>query len=207
MKIRFESTIDDLVAFNRFHCAHSPTWQWQIRRLTLLLPLIMLMIFFIIILAVSATDEPLDRTAWIGILCIAATFLTVSIGWGFFIRWYMYWSLVRNTRKLLAEGSNRILVGWREMTLADGRLIVDTELVTSSLDLRAVQKIVRNDEYTFVYISSTTAYMIPMNLYPEDEYRRFVARLREAWKDRGAPNARDAELPGPREVDERITRG
>ena len=48
---------------------------------------------------------------------------------------------------------------------------------------RAIEKIVGDGNYTFVYIASVSAYMIPMNRYPEDEYGEFVAELREAWDD------------------------
>src|SRR5687767_8278328 len=98
-----------------------------------------------------------------------------------------YWwtrNLMNATRRLLAEGSNRTLTGWRELEIVDHRLIMVTELIRSSVDLRAIDRIVGNDQYTFVYISSTAAYIIPMQLYPEHEYREFVAELREAWENR-----------------------
>jgi hypothetical protein len=107
-------------------------------------------------------------------------------------------------RKFLAEGSNRTLVGWREMELVNGRLVVKTELFETVMDLRAIYKIVANDEFTFLYYSSITAYLIPMNLYPEDEYREFVAELREAWDNREAPRPSEEPEERARPSDARI---
>jgi hypothetical protein len=87
-------------------------------------------------------------------------------------------------KKLLEEGSNHAAFGWREMEIVDGRLCVTTELVHSVYDLRAVEKIAENDDYTFVYIAAVEAFIIPMQRFPEEEYQEFVIELREAWKNR-----------------------
>ena len=104
----------------------------------------------------------------------------------------------RNVRRFLAEGSNRTLLGWRELALVHGRLILKSELVESSLDLRTIEKIVHGGNYTYVYISSITAYMIPMNLYPEDEYREFVASCATPGTTARRPDPRRSICPlGP----------
>ena len=70
------------------------------------------------------------------------------------------------------------------------------------LDVRAIDKIVSDGDYTFVYIASIQAYVIPMNLYPEEEYRAFVAELREAWEHRD--EAAKEPPPGKAFADDRI---
>jgi hypothetical protein len=181
VKIRFEATIENIIAFNRFHYAHSPTWRRQVVTQMLVLPVIF---GSGLLLAYSGLRPIPDGDLWaFGVFGIP--FVVLSILWACYIRWYMYWSLERNVRKFFAEGSNRSMLGWREMELVGDRLVSKTELIYSSIDLRAIEKIVANDQYTFVYIASVNAITIPMNLYPEDEYRAFVAELREAWNHRG----------------------
>jgi hypothetical protein len=85
------------------------------------------------------------------------------------------------------------LLGWREMELVNNRLFVNTELLQSNLDLRAFEKIVSNGDYPFVYIASVSAYIIPMDGYAEEEFREFVADLREAWENRGITIPPDEE--------------
>jgi hypothetical protein len=199
MKIRFETTIDDVIAFNRFHFANSPTWRRQVWTQMLLVPGI-LAILLIVVFFLSNRHMEEDWT--FGIL--AVVLLPFSVVWAVFMRWRLNAALESNTRKFLAEGSNRVMFGWREMELVNNRLVLKTELIESRLDLRAVEKIVSDGSYTFVYIGSTVAYLIPMRLYPEDEYRAFVDELCEAWENRDAPRLTDEETPRSRQPDERI---
>ena len=96
------------------------------------------------------------------------------------------------------------MLGWREVELVDDRLVSKTELIDSSIDLRAIEKIAANKEYTFVYIASVNAITIPMTLYPEDEYRDFVAELREAWDHRGLGISPEDAEPPVRPPEERL---
>jgi hypothetical protein len=199
MRIRFETTIDDVVAFNRYHLAHSPAWRRQVWKQMLTVPAILACLFlFAWYNNERVGDMPPDQVPTL-YWSLGIAFVVLSVIWAGFIRWYLSWSVARNTRRFLAEGANRVSFGWREMELANNRLIVETELTHMSLDLRAVEKIVGDDQYTFVYTGASQAYYIPMNLYPEEEYRQFVAELREAWDNREAPLP-----PEARPVDARI---
>jgi hypothetical protein len=126
----------------------------------------------------------------------------VSIVWAVGIRWFLFYSMGRNTRKLLSEGSNRIMLGWRELELVNNRLVLTAELLQSSIDLRAIDKIVGNEDYTFVYIASVSAYIIPMNRSSEEEFREFVARLHEAWEDVLTAIPHDEDAPPAKSRDE-----
>ncbi len=186
MKIRFEITTEDIVAFNRFHCENSPMWRRQRLVQSSILPIILGLTFLgaLVGLLRDAEDFPLYPVFLLG---LAVVFLLLSAGWVLFIRWQMSANLVSATRRLLAEGTNRSMLGWRHMELANNRLFVKLELIDSSYDLRAIEKIVGNEDFTFVYVSSIQALIIPMRLYPEDEYRAFVDELCEAWDNREAP--------------------
>jgi hypothetical protein len=192
MKIRFETTSDDLIAFNRFHIENSPSMRRQ-RLIYQLLITALLGLVGLLALVASwkvALRNPVEFAvvaSVAGVLGVAA-----SIGWFFFARWYWMGLVQRNVRKLYSEGSNRGVLGWREMELVGGRLLLKMELIESKIDLRAIDKIVGNEEFTFVYIGSAQAYLIPMNLYPEDEYRQFVAELRDAWENRNVPAPEEA---------------
>ena len=188
MRIRFETTVEDIVAFNRFHLDHSPAIRRQRLILTLLGPAVLGLVAWF---DYQSNDEP---EFWIFALVFSAIW---SIGFHF---WFP-WRTARNVRKLLSEGSNHSVLGWREMELVNNRLIVKLKLIDSSYDLCAIDKIVSNEKYTFVYISSLQAFLIPMTLYPEEEYRQFVAELLDAWDHRETPR----QPARPR--DERIVEG
>jgi hypothetical protein len=197
VRIRFETTMDDLIAFNRFHFENSPAFRRQRMVYALLVPGIFALLALIALAAWWHADTEKLVAFAIGALIVG---VPASVGWIFFARWWWMVQVMRNVQKMYSEGSNRIALGWREMELVGNRLKLRTEFLDNSLDLRAIDKIVGNEDYTFVYISSNQAYLIPMNLYPEEEYREFVAELREAWENRDAM----PPLPPNRPRDERI---
>jgi hypothetical protein len=189
VSIRFETTIDHLVAFNRFHYLNSPMWRRQRLVQSLVVPALAAGIVFILWTVVH--EEPFRPAAARNIASNARLLMVglavAAIVSFFVVRWRATANLESSVRKLLAEGSNRAVLGWCDMALAGNRLTVKREWIESSFDLRAVQKIAQTDEFTFVYVSSVNAIVIPMRLFPEDEYRDFVAELLEAWENRDAP--------------------
>ena len=191
MKIRFETTIEDIVAWNRFHFAQSPAMRRQRWTLTLLVPAFAGVIAWFDYLA--WLDSPAHEGVAFWMYAIVFAFF-----WFVAIQFLLPWRTAQNVRKLLAEGSNHSVLGRREMELVNNRLIVKMEWIESSYDLRAIEKIVSNGDYAFVYISSIQAFPIPMRLYPEEEYRAFVAELRDAWENRDAPRPVMAAAPDAR---------
>ncbi len=202
MRIRFETTMDDLIAFNRFHAENSPMLRRQRLIFSLLFPLILCIVGLVTMLAnIDLLDE--DPIRFFVLSAVAITFgLPALVGLYFLSRWRWMSNLESMVQKIYAEGNNQIALGWREMEIVGNRLLLKTEWIDSSTDLRVIEKIVGNDDFTFVYIASNQAYLIPMNLYPEDEYRQFVADLREAWENRDEPRPEDAP---PKDREERIT--
>jgi hypothetical protein len=203
MKISYETTLDDLIAFNRFHYANSPVWRRQVW-IRSAAPVGILVVLLVLLVVLQRRMLAVDRDP-MPMIMGGITFIAIAVASVLYTRWRLSTALVRNTRRLLREGSNRTVFGWRELELVDGRLIVNAELFRSSFDLRAIEKIVSTDDYAFVYISSVSALIIPMNLDAEAEHRDFVAELREAWENRGMPRA-PADHSPRRPVDERITK-
>jgi hypothetical protein len=205
VKIRFETTIEDIVAFNRFHYENSPMWRRQRMIRACVGPFIIAIITFGFYARsyIDFAPQDLDNYHLLGLFLVVLN-CALAVPVYLYVQWRMMSALASNVRKQLAEGSNRTVLGWREMELVNNRLFLKTELLESRLDLRAIEKIVTNDRYTYVYIASIQAFIIPMNLFPEDEYREFVAELREAWENRDSPIqvAEGARLSRP--VDERI---
>src|SRR5207244_8154648 len=110
-------------AFNRFHFAHSPTWRRQVWTQSLILPAIFLALLFLMWMGRHDGLEHFPGeegdAADPFLYCLAAGAAVLSVIWIFFIRWYLNSSLARNTCKFLAEGSNRVMFGWREMELVN----------------------------------------------------------------------------------------
>lgn len=185
MSIRFETTVDQLVAFNRYHYENSPTWRKQRLIQSCVGPTVMVMVAWVL----WQFEGHVPVANFDPVLIVM--FFVVVVGTFFFIRWRVTVNLESAVRKLLTEGSNRTILGWCEMALEGNRLVVKRELMEGSFDLRAIQKIITTDDYTFVYVTSVSSIVIPMRLFPEDEYSDFIAELRKAWENRDRPQAAD----------------
>src|ERR1019366_841883 len=120
-------------------------WRRQRFVVSILVPII-LAILFLATFAIKF-DELAEHPAALAIYGagVAVIFVFASVLSYFYIRWRMTANVVSAVRKLLAEGTNRGITGWREMELVNHRLNVKLELVESSYDLRAIEKIVNND--------------------------------------------------------------
>jgi hypothetical protein len=68
------------------------------------------------------------------------------------------------------------------MELEGDRLTVRSEYITSVMDLRVIDRITSTNDFTFVYISSLNALLIPRRDLEEDEYDAFVHALQRAWR-------------------------
>jgi hypothetical protein len=189
MSIRFQTTIDHLIAFNRFHLENSPAWRGQQFIQSTLWSILVLSWSVLLFVTVVPRQVVVDNHVLTIVLIV--TCLGLAIGTFFFIRWRMTANSEWIMRKLLAEGSNRTILGWCEVSLTGNRLFVKRELLDGSFELRAIEKVATTDDYAFVYVSSVSAVVIPLRLFPEDEYRDFVNELLEAWRNREALRSLD----------------
>jgi hypothetical protein len=157
VSIRFETTIDHLIAFNRFHYENSPVWRKQCLIRALLVPSMLAVLFLAALLLRERRpfDDPMPDA--VRFFFIAWVLIGLSVASYFFVRRRMMANLVTTVRNLLAEGSNRSVLGWCEMELADNWLVVNRDLIQSRFHLQAVEKIIARDDFTFVNISSVNA--------------------------------------------------
>ena len=169
MRIEFETRAEDVVAFNRHHQDESPAVRRMWRN-----TLIMSAVLPLLAMASIALTE---RTPWPLLLGVVASPVAALVVW-LFLKWHS----ARVTRQLLAEGSNKGLLGWRVMELEGDRLTVRSEYITSVMDLRVIDRITSTNDFTFVYISSLNALLIPRRDLEEDEYDDFVHALQRAWR-------------------------
>ncbi len=96
MKIKFRNSMEDLIAFNRFHLSKSPMAQRNKRRSTIFYPVlfaVMILLSFLILKDVVVLT--------IGIICLAA----------YVAYFYLYYMKLypRNVRKIYEETDNKTL--------------------------------------------------------------------------------------------------
>jgi hypothetical protein len=165
MKIAYSTTLDDIVAFNRYHYAHSPTIRqmkvlWICSTNFLLLALGEACIIFF--------DASFD---WVPVLLVPIG-LMVLFQW-----WYYPRALARNARKLLGEGKNKGLIGPRELELTDTGLMSRNDIGMSFVVFAAIEKIGVDSKHLFIYINALTAHVVPADAVTEGDYQQFMEAL------------------------------
>jgi hypothetical protein len=173
MKIRYENSLADLVAFNRYHCEHSPTVRRTRGRVTWVLP------FCILIFVVPLSL--MERAP--GLLAAGATFATLYalIAPEFFRR-----SIDRQARKLYSEGVNKSTLGEHELELTEGDLIERTLYGEQRTRLQAIERVVTDNGYSFVYLSAVMAHVIPHDAVLEGDYEVFIERIKQKTDETAA---------------------
>jgi hypothetical protein len=166
VRIRYENTIEDLVAFNRHHYDHSPA----VRRGQRLLMWSLAVLSLEIAVAVAfAANEPAALALGV-VAAIVCVFLVPSM---------VRRQVDRQARKLYGEGANKDVIGPHELELVGGDLVERTRLSESRTRLEAVERVISAGGYTFIYVSAITAHVIPHDAVSEGEYEKFVEILKQ----------------------------
>src|SRR5437588_2608321 len=115
MKIRYENTLEDIVAFNRYHFAHSPALQTQRVAVAVVAWALPVALVVPVLLAWFSAPRQGDNIG----LAIEVVLLAVLLGfvgllaffWAWIVRRVFAWSIDWQTRRLLKEGANKGLLG------------------------------------------------------------------------------------------------
>lgn len=171
MLICFEITIDDIVAFNRYHLAHSTTIRNAKIRWVVM----------------SCIGSPIAAfcsylilpNSLLGTICAAGAFV---IAGGAFAAIYFsgfHSAPEQQVRKLLAEGRNEGMLGIHELAI-DHQGISETTNVGKSRRLwTAVNRIEETEDYAFLYITAISAHVIPKHNVTAGDAAEFIQRARE----------------------------
>jgi peroxiredoxin len=167
VKIRYEQTLDDLVAFNLFHSENSAAVRkWRKSLMAMLAAILVLSLIFFGVLFRSVVP------AMVGVVPVAALLLLLP-------RRIRTVSIAR-LRQLLSEGANRSSLGLHEMMLSDGVLVDAHELREQRISFKGLERVVATTDYIFVYVNSASALVVSRAGVREgdfDEVREALASL------------------------------
>jgi YcxB-like protein len=172
VKIHYEVTLNDLIAFNAYHSDHSQAIRRARARNVWGGP-----VFFIVLagsLAFLNIEAPLANHVVITLLV-----LSVSTVWVLTMPTYLRRAATRSVLRLYGEGRNKGLFGPRELELTDAKLIARTPVSESATLLESIERVARTDRYTFVYLSALSAHVIPRAALGDHDYEQFTSALTE----------------------------
>ena len=164
--LRYAIDFEDIMEFQKFHFAHSPTMRNQ------RFGLIVFAACFsgaACVLLLSDLSFPL-RLAIASVVAILSA-MTVPL---FFKR-----AIANQTQKLLREGSNEGILGEHELHIDERGLTEITSVNEARHALSSIARIEETDVYAFIYISTLQAHVIPKKKVQSGDIVGFMARLRE----------------------------
>ena len=179
VKIHYEVTIEDLVSFSVYFNNNSKTVR-RVKTIYLFgVPLLVAGLNLLVLLIVSSTDGMDDETLLETI--VFSAFFTAL----FTLFWAIVWPrrfqdmLARNARKLYSEGSTAGTVGPHVLELGDRGLIERTPIGESQIYYHALEKIVENEDYTYIFRNAFTAYVIPHEEIASGDLDAFIDSLEQ----------------------------
>jgi hypothetical protein len=182
MKIRYQNTLEDIIAFNCYHHTRSPAKRRSFRRLNGVLffvsfLLLALATLGLLLIATTSFDEKLPFAGAFGVAILG---LLVA------------WQSPRIRRALISfeacrvyrEGKNKNVLCVHELELTADRLIERTPVSESSNALESLERVVCTDRYAFIYQSALNAKVIPRYSVSEGDFEAFVEAVRERLPSR-----------------------
>jgi hypothetical protein len=159
MEIEYELTLDDLVAFNKYHYKHSRAYRRQWLRGWLLPAAIILLPW----LALAGSTWSAGRSAM--------ALWPLAIGAPLYLA--LYPLLVRRqfgrlVPAFLKEGDNNTLLGKHRLAIGPNGLRTVNEHHESTVRWSGVERIAQDDDYLFVYVSAMSAYIVPRCAFSSD---------------------------------------
>lgn len=169
MRIRYENTIEDLLAFTLHFHQKSPTLQRN--RLGVVICLA-IMIIGMTFAASEITGDPI--VLWIGVAgaVVIAVIYPRLYGRG----------VKRLSSRLYAEGKNKAVLGPHITELRDNGLFVGTDFREGTVFWKGIERIESIPGHTFVYLSAMSALVISEHSVIEGSYQNFIEELQRRWK-------------------------
>ncbi len=165
MIIKFQRTLEDLIAFNLFHYEHSPYFRRNMLIVRILLSLLVIFLPFAVVFLVFGKTRYFTNPA----APIAAVIACLIGGIFFFIRYpaYRRADMVNQIRKSFREGDNEGFLGEQKFDFSPQGILYTGQISESKIKWSAINKVVQNEKYIFLYTSSINAITIPRNAFSD----------------------------------------
>jgi len=169
LMVDYVVTQEDLLSFTIYHAQHSPSLR-RSRLIYQIAPSAFLGLFALVWLEV-------------GDVIRAVVHLFLCALWLLFGSRYWFWRVKRQRRRILSEGQ-KSYPQRQTLAISPAGIWVSSEDTESKMKWSAVEKIVTNEGYIYIYVSPLNALVVPKNMFrSETEYESFVEtarRYREA---------------------------
>lgn len=169
MIIKYNVEAEDHLKFNEYHFEHSPTMRRIKRVATIYSPLSI----FIALSLVGIIEK-----SW----AFPIVGFIVSSIYAFGAPRRLQKRIQRTTEKFLSEGSNKGAFGEQQLELREDGIYNTSPSGTQTTFWDAVERIKQTETHGFIYISSTSAHVIPSQKIIEGNFDDFMQSARNQAK-------------------------
>jgi len=166
MLIRFQNTVEDMVVFACYYYDHSPA-QRRVRARTVCAWVAIFLILYGLVAWVTRNPIWLFAGAFTAVLM-------VLIGPGLMRR-----SVAGNARREYREAANKAPFAPQELEVTDNALIGRSPIGESVIRWSGIGKVASHGNYTFIYLTTTTAIVIRREAVSEGSYEAFVDAVKQ----------------------------
>jgi hypothetical protein len=168
-QLRYENTLDDAVAASKFHCKNSPGLRRNRRTLLIIIAL----------LALGFNWATLGFAYPLAALLYTAIEFAVGLTIGLGLRWLIGDRLIR---RQYSGDKNRGFLGAHELELTDEGLIHRTAYSEGKMAWGMIERIETTKDYTFIYVGTASALVIPHARITGGSYEAFMRALAERFQ-------------------------
>ncbi len=169
MQIRYRNTLEDAMAFTKYHYANSDTVKKQKTKAMIYGPIT----FVALMCVLAAMMQEVNILIW-GCVFIAA--------YMFFIRRAYKTGTDKIARKLYAEQDTRGFICEHLLEINEEGIFERTDLVELKHKWAGVQRIVVDNSYAFVCTGAFQAYIIPRERIIEGNFDHFIETAQTYWQ-------------------------
>ena len=170
MKIIYENQDSDILAYGKLIYDKSPTVKVHLKK-TYYFSVPMLFVLGAVISYFESNSELLY--AWIAL----------SIGWLIYLPFYHKKKYLKKVIESFEDDKYQNLFGQHELTIENNILTDKIETGQNKTEISKIEHIEIVKDYTFIFIDSATAYLIPENNILSGDYHEFINEVKNTRKD------------------------
>jgi hypothetical protein len=180
VSIRYDVTLDDLVAFNEFHWLRSGE---AVRKRQKGAPVGALVVGIVYWLMLSMLSLMLQSTFGLWLSPVLALVVAAFVFWRMrrsTPKWPKW--MQRRVRNMYSTGANKATLGEHVVKADNSGLFNTTAYSTTQFAWGALEKIETHGDYTYLYISAVQAIVVPHTRILEGDFAKFLMAVRAHYK-------------------------
>ncbi|WP_315078613.1 YcxB family protein [uncultured Clostridium sp.] len=174
MKLEFSIEEEDYINFNMYYIDNSKTLKQPMYIFRFILPIIISFVMVYI----------MNKIVRYHVIVLVIFYFLIYFAWVYFFEKSFIKTTRKRIKKILSEGKNKGLLGKRTFELNHNCIKDSNEYSTQIVNINALEKIFITDEYVFFYISSISAFIVPLRIFEsneeKEEFKNYVNSIKKS---------------------------